>query len=68
MGFSVHAAKQILEAAGQDSTFLSRRTNGDLKQCHLTVKLTTSMQVKATYNKSHNVIAKIPGTKTRMNT
>ncbi|MEJ7677407.1 MAG: M28 family metallopeptidase [Segetibacter sp.] len=29
----------------------------------LPVKLTTSMQVTATYKKSHNVIAKIPGTK-----
>lgn len=57
------AAKRILSAAGQDTTLLARADARGFKAVPLPVKLSTSMQVVATYKKSHNVIAKIPGAK-----
>lgn len=57
------AAKRILSSAGQDSTLLAKAHVSGFKAVPLPIKLTTSLQVTATYQKSNNVIAKIPGTK-----
>ena len=60
---SASAAQKLLSASGYDSTLLTKADQKDFKAVPLQVKLSTSMKVKATYNKSHNVIAKITGTK-----
>ncbi|MDB5223219.1 MAG: family metallo-hydrolase [Chitinophagaceae bacterium] len=57
------AAIKLLEAAGLDSTVLAKADQRGFKPIPLPVTLSTTMQVTATYNKSHNVIAKITGTK-----
>ena len=57
------ATKKILEAAGMDTTLLAKADQKGFKAVPLNVKLTTSMKVVSTYNKSHNVIAKITGSK-----
>ena len=56
-------AKKLLKAAGQDTTLLSKADTRGFKGVPLGLKLSTTMKVKAEYNKSHNVIAKITGTK-----
>lgn len=60
---SAPAAQKLLAASGFDSTLLTKGDLKGFKAVPLAVKLSTSMQVKATYNKSHNVIAKITGSK-----
>ena len=60
---SEETAKKLLTAGGQDSSLLTKAAQKDFKPVDLNVKLTTSMKVTATYNKSHNVIAKISGSK-----
>ncbi|HEX8676715.1 MAG TPA: M28 family peptidase, partial [Segetibacter sp.] len=60
---SEEAAKKMLLSAGQDTALLAKASTRGFKAVPLPVKLTTSLQVEATYKKSHNVIAKIPGTK-----
>ncbi|MHA4842533.1 M28 family metallopeptidase [Flavitalea antarctica] len=57
------SANRLLTAAGLDSTMLKKANQRGFKATPLNVKLSTSMKVQATYNRSHNVIAKIPGTK-----
>jgi len=56
-------ANKLLAAAGKDSTVLAGADKRGFKSMSLGLKLSTSMQVKAEYNKSHNVIAKITGSK-----
>ena len=46
-----------------DSTMLKKANQRGFQGTPLNLKLSTSMKVQATYNMSHNVIAKIPGTK-----
>jgi Zn-dependent M28 family amino/carboxypeptidase len=60
---STPAAHKLLAAAGYDSTLLAKADQRGFKPVPLNVKLSTSIAVKATYNKSHNVVAKITGTK-----
>jgi Zn-dependent M28 family amino/carboxypeptidase len=60
---SEEAAKKMLLSAGQDTALLAKAYTRSFKAVPLPVKLTTSMQVAATYKKTYNVIAKIPGTK-----
>ena len=55
------AAKKLLAAAGMDSTLLKKADIPNFKAVPLPLKLTTSMKVSATYNKSYNVIGKITG-------
>ncbi len=57
------AANKILVASGYDSTLFAKADIPGFKPVPLGVTLVTSLQVKANYNKSHNVIAKITGTK-----
>ncbi|WP_153798238.1 M28 family metallopeptidase [Foetidibacter luteolus] len=60
---SSDAAKKLLAAAGKDSSLLAAADKPGFKPMPLGLKLTTSMQVKAEYNQSHNVLAKITGSK-----
>jgi Zn-dependent M28 family amino/carboxypeptidase len=53
----------LLAVAGKDSSLLASADKRGFKPTALGVQLTTSLQVKATYNKSSNVIAKITGTR-----
>ena len=57
------ATIKLLEAAGLDSTVLTKADQRGFKAMPLPLSLSTSMKVTATYNKSHNVIAKITGSK-----
>lgn len=57
------AANKLLTAAGYDSSLFSKADVRGFKAVPLGIQLSTSMLVNATYNKSHNVIAKIIGTK-----
>ncbi|HTE27725.1 M28 family metallopeptidase [Flavitalea sp.] len=57
------SANRLFEAAGMDSTMLTRANKRGFKAVPLNLKLSTTMKVQATYNMSHNVVAKIPGTK-----
>lgn len=60
---STNAASDILKAAGKDSTLLSKADKRGFKAEPLNVKLSASLNVTSTYNKSHNVIGKITGSK-----
>lgn len=60
---SADAASKILKAAGKDSTLLTKANKRGFKAEALNVKLSASMKVVSTYNKSHNVIGKITGSK-----
>jgi Zn-dependent M28 family amino/carboxypeptidase len=57
------AAIKLLNAAGYDSTLFSKAAQKGFKPVELNEKLSTAMKVTATFNKSHNVIGKIMGTK-----
>ncbi|MDJ1506292.1 M28 family metallopeptidase [Xanthocytophaga agilis] len=56
-------AQRLLSAAGKDTTLYAQANKPGFKPVPLGVKLSTSIKVKATFNKSHNVIAKITGSK-----
>ena len=53
----------MIEAAGKDVSLIATADNKNFKAVPLNLRLATTMRVKATYNQSHNVIAKITGTK-----
>jgi len=55
--------KRLLAAAGRDSSLLTAAKKKGFKAQPLGIKLTASLKVKEVYNKSHNVIAKITGSK-----
>jgi len=57
------AAQKLLTAAGRDSTLLTKADVRGFKAQSLNLKLSTTMQVKANYDKSNNVIGKITGSK-----
>lgn len=57
------AAKQLLRAAGKDSSLLAGADVRGFKGQSLGLKLSVAMKVKTEYNKSFNVIGKITGTK-----
>ena len=56
-------AQKLLVAAGYDSTLLAKADVRGFKGLPLNLKLSTTMQVKTTYDKSNNVIGKITGRK-----
>ena len=61
---SLPAAKRLVAAAGMDSTtFFAQADKRGFKASPLNVRLSTSMTVQTTFNKSLNVIGKITGTK-----
>ncbi|HVG15533.1 MAG TPA: M28 family metallopeptidase [Chitinophagaceae bacterium] len=57
------ATIQLLNAAGFDSTLLRKASTRGFKAVPLPVKLATNIKAIATYSKSHNVIAKVTGSK-----
>ncbi|TDH28118.1 M20/M25/M40 family metallo-hydrolase [Segetibacter sp. 3557_3] len=57
------AASRLLAAGGKDSTLFAKASQRGFKAEPLSLKVSTSMKVQATYNMSHNVIAKITGSK-----
>ncbi|MCW3107055.1 MAG: Peptidase [Segetibacter sp.] len=56
-------ANKLFVAAGFDSSLLVNANKRGFKAVPLNLKLSTSMTVKAIYNKSYNVIGKITGSK-----
>lgn len=56
-------ANRLFAAAGHDSTLLVKANQKGFKGVPLNLQLTTSMKVKANFNQSSNVIAKITGSK-----
>lgn len=60
---SEDAAHRLLAMAGKDISLFAAADKKGFKGESLGVHLTTSMKVSTTYNKSHNVIGKITGTK-----
>lgn len=60
---SAPAARQLLAAAGKDSTLLATADKKGFKGESLGLKLSTTMKVVPNYNMSHNVIGKISGSK-----
>lgn len=54
-------AKRLLQAGGQDSALLTKAAQPGFKPVPLNVKLSSSIKVKANYNKTNNVIGKITG-------
>jgi Zn-dependent M28 family amino/carboxypeptidase len=57
------AGKRLLAAAGKDSSLFATADKRGFKGESLGLKLSIDMKVKPEYNKSHNVIGKITGTK-----
>ena len=57
------AGIKLLNAAGYDSTLFKKAAQKGFRSIPLNEKLTTGIKVTATYDKSHNVIGKITGTK-----
>lgn len=56
-------ATKLLQAAGVDSSVLKTADKPGFKAIPLNIRVSTSMNVKATFNKSYNVIGKITGDK-----
>jgi Zn-dependent M28 family amino/carboxypeptidase len=56
-------ANKLFVAGGFDSTLLVKANQRGFKAIPLGVKLSTTMKVETTYDKSYNVIGKITGTK-----
>ncbi len=56
-------ANKLFAAAGLDSGLLVKANQRGFKAVPLNLQLSTTINVKATYNKSYNVIGKITGTK-----
>jgi Zn-dependent M28 family amino/carboxypeptidase len=54
---------KLFVAAGYDSTLLVKANQRGFKAVPLKLAVSTSMKVKTEYNKSYNVMAKIPGSK-----
>ncbi|MEO6819386.1 MAG: M28 family metallopeptidase [Ginsengibacter sp.] len=57
------ATNKLFKAAGYDSTLLIKANVRGFKAVPLNLQVSTTMKVKATYDKSYNVIGKITGTK-----
>jgi Zn-dependent M28 family amino/carboxypeptidase len=55
--------KRMLAEGGKDSSLLVQAGRRGFKSIPLDMKLSASLRVKEVYNKSHNVIAKITGSK-----
>lgn len=64
IGWVTHeASAKLLAAAGMDTSVFVKANQSGFKPMPMNVKVSTGMTLKATYNKSHNVIAKITGSK-----
>jgi len=57
------AGNKLLEAAGRDSSLIAQAHQRGFKAVPLSIKLSTTVKVKSVYSTSHNVIAKITGSK-----
>jgi Zn-dependent M28 family amino/carboxypeptidase len=57
------AAMRLLTAAGKDSGLLRQAQHPGFKALPLAVKLSGAVHAKEVYNQSHNVVAKITGSK-----
>ncbi|MBN9380120.1 MAG: M20/M25/M40 family metallo-hydrolase [Chitinophagaceae bacterium] len=55
--------KKLLTTAGKDSSLLTAAKQKGFKPRPLDIKLTAALKVHEVYNKSHNVIAKITGSR-----
>jgi Zn-dependent M28 family amino/carboxypeptidase len=55
--------KKLLAAAGRDSSLLAAAKQKGFRPQMLDLKLSAALKVKEVYNRSHNVVAKITGTK-----
>jgi Zn-dependent M28 family amino/carboxypeptidase len=55
--------ERLFKEAGLDSTLFEKANHRGFRGVQLNMSFSTSMKVQATYDKSMNVIAKIPGTK-----
>jgi Zn-dependent M28 family amino/carboxypeptidase len=63
-GWVTHSiAVKLLQAAGKDTTVLHTANNRSFKGFDMGIKLSETLKTKVVFNKSHNVIAKITGTK-----
>jgi Zn-dependent M28 family amino/carboxypeptidase len=60
---SADAAKKLLAAAGKDTSLLLSANKRGFKAVSLNENLSLNVKVKATYNTSHNIIAKLTGSK-----
>jgi len=60
---SADAAKKLLAAAGKDSSLIVSANQHGFKAVSLGERLSLTVKVKSVYNISHNVIAKITGSK-----
>jgi Zn-dependent M28 family amino/carboxypeptidase len=60
---SAPAAQKLLVAAGYDSTLLATADKRGFKPLPLDVKVSAKLRVKTTYDKSHNVVGRITGSK-----
>jgi Zn-dependent M28 family amino/carboxypeptidase len=60
---SENAAYKLITVSGEDSSLLSAAGKRGFKAKSLNVHISTTIQVKAVYNESNNVIAKITGSK-----
>ncbi len=63
-GWVTHpSAIKMLLAAGKDTSVLADANKRGFKGFDMNTKLSVTLNTKVVFNKSHNVIAKIPGTK-----
>ncbi|MEO7266267.1 MAG: M28 family metallopeptidase [Ferruginibacter sp.] len=60
---SADAGKKLMQAGGLDTALLHTAWQAGFKPIPMGVNLSTSIKVETTYDKSHNVIAKITGSK-----
>jgi len=60
---SADAAKKLFAAAGKDTSLIVSANKNNFKAVSFNEKLSLNVKVKAKYNLSHNVIAKITGSK-----
>jgi Zn-dependent M28 family amino/carboxypeptidase len=57
------AGRKLLAAAGKDSSLLEQAKHPGFKAVPLDLQLSASVRVKEVYNMSHNVVARITGSK-----
>lgn len=60
---SMDAAKKLIIAGGQDTSIIAKADIPGFKAIPLDETVSTGIRTKVTYSKSHNVIAKITGSK-----
>lgn len=60
---SMEAAKKLIAAGGQDTGIIAKADVPGFKAVPLNETVSTRIKTKVTYSKSHNVIAKITGSK-----